>query len=94
MTASVKVCSTPALHEARRGWSAGLSGQTLNKPPWTKPRNALKRFEEATAYGDLRVEAADERAIAGESRWVEGWKSAPGMPVGAMNPGGRCMELC
>ena len=37
-------------------------GQTLNKPPGTKPRNAAARLGWATAYGDLTSAVAPEMA--------------------------------
>lgn len=37
-------------------------GQTLNKPPGRKPRNAATRFGQAVAYGDLNADALREIA--------------------------------
>ena len=43
---------------------ASACGQTLNKPPGTKPRDAARRFGQGTAYGDLTSAIAPEMADA------------------------------
>ena len=52
------VCPTRDVGAGR----ASVCGQTLNKPPGTKPRCAARRFGQAAAYGDLTSAIAPEMA--------------------------------
>lgn len=68
------------------GGRAAACGQTLNKPPGTKPRNAEARFEWGPAYGDLSSATVPEMAGDGRIEASATHRSAPTAIIGARNP--------
>ena len=75
------------------GWREAASGQTLNKPPGTKPRSAAARFEQDPAYGDSSSAAVPEMTDDRGGEPPAAHRSAPTSVVGGMFADARDCEF-